>query len=201
MRRRRTCCIARRRQVRLRHRQRACSPSATLPAASCSPPARSTAPMRSTRCWPTADAPAGCGAATPASTPARSRRRPTTRRDRPDASLADLPASQGQGLRRLRRGPAGQGPDQRHRRRLRRYRAAEALLDRRHGPVARAGIRRSHAVRIVARETGASLRRMSVDDASARPSRRRSSAISPAASSSRSAAPPCITAIWSWARR
>ena len=46
-----------------------------------------------------------------------------------------FPHKQGQGFRRFRRGPAGPGPRERHRRRLRQYRAAEALFHRRHGPV------------------------------------------------------------------
>ncbi len=116
------------------------------------------------------------------------------------ASLADLPARQGQGLRRFRRGPQIQGPDQRHRRRLRQCRAAEALFDRRHGPEPGQAFRRrggAHRGARDRREPEPHERRRP----SARPTRRRSSATWPAACSSRSAAPPCITATWSWARR
>ena len=52
------------------------------------------------------------------------------------ASLAGRRASFGQELRRLRRGPAGEGFLQRRAGRLRQHRAAEALLDGGHGSVA-----------------------------------------------------------------
>ena len=64
------------------------------------------------------------------------------RQSRRHPSLADLQSPEGQGLRRFRRGPAGEGPGERRRRRLRRHRAAEALLHRRHGAVAGQAFRR-----------------------------------------------------------
>ena len=134
---------SRRRQVRLRRRQRTCTEPARCPPI-CSPPARSTGAYAS-RCRGGRRAArrlgggARCGLAAGAEPPA-----PVDRGGlASDPSLADLPAQARQGLRRFRRGPAGEGPDQRRRRRLRRHRAAEALLDRRHGPVARASIRPS----------------------------------------------------------
>jgi sarcosine oxidase subunit alpha len=54
---------------------------------------------------------------------------------RRSTSMADLPAPQGQGLRRLRRRPAGARHRQRHRHRLPRCATGQALLHRGHGPV------------------------------------------------------------------